>query len=208
MAYALRKWYKKNRDYEMPKSFILGSFAPDILLYILVFYSYIYYTIFESMSSSGAFRLMFDTLYFTDPLWIFAYNILHSPFVVIAMICVIYAMLRNNIRLYKEMNKIGKKENVTFEKLQKFFPNVIVVLFFFFGCLFHIAFDIPVHNDDGPLILYPIDMDLRFYSPISYWDPNHYGAEFAIFELAFMIFLVGYLGKDWLMKKLGRQTIK
>lgn len=199
LGYAIVKYFKKNKNIEIPKSFILGSFAPDILFYFVVIYSYFFYLFTTSMSSSEIFEYMFDYLYFNDSVWIFCYNILHSPFVVIVILCFIFAMIRNNISLYNGMGQLKKKEDVSLQKLQKLFPNVVLILFFFLGCIFHISLDIPVHHDDGPLLLYPINDDWRFYSPISYWDPNYYGIEFTIFETILMLGLIGYLIKDRLL---------
>ena len=40
--------------------------------------------------------------------------------------------------------------------------------------LLHVAFDLPLHHDDGHHHFYPF-LSWRFDSPLSYWDPNHYG---------------------------------
>lgn len=40
--------------------------------------------------------------------------------------------------------------------------------------LLHLAFDIPVHADDAHRHFWPFS-DWRFHSPISYWDPGHFG---------------------------------
>lgn len=47
---------------------------------------------------------------------------------------------------------------------------------------FHATCDIPVHHDDGPLIFFPFSTEYRFRSPLSYWDPNYHGREFATCE--------------------------
>lgn len=40
--------------------------------------------------------------------------------------------------------------------------------------LLHIAFDFPFHREDGHAHLWPFS-DWKFVSPVSYWDPAHYG---------------------------------
>lgn len=40
--------------------------------------------------------------------------------------------------------------------------------------LLHIAFDFPLHHDDGRAHFWPFS-DWIFQSPISYWDNNHFG---------------------------------
>lgn len=50
----------------------------------------------------------------------------------------------------------------------------------------HGIFDLPLHHDDGHRHFFPFT-DWRFSSPISYWDPNHYGHIFSLFEVALVI---------------------
>lgn len=40
--------------------------------------------------------------------------------------------------------------------------------------LVHIGLDFPLHNDDGRAHFWPVS-DWVFVSPVSYWDPAHYG---------------------------------
>ncbi len=40
--------------------------------------------------------------------------------------------------------------------------------------LLHVAGDLPLHHDDAHRHFWPLS-DWRFRSPVSYWDPNHYG---------------------------------
>lgn len=42
------------------------------------------------------------------------------------------------------------------------------------GALLHIGLDFPLHHDDGRAHFWPIT-DWIFQSPVSYWDPDHYG---------------------------------
>ncbi len=45
----------------------------------------------------------------------------------------------------------------------------------FFGAgLLHLAFDLPLHHEDARRHFWPIS-DAVFRSPVSYWDPRHYG---------------------------------
>lgn len=50
------------------------------------------------------------------------------------------------------------------------------------NALVHAISDIPVHHNDGPLLLFPFNFTLRYDSPVSYYDPNYYGVPFAIVE--------------------------
>jgi len=40
--------------------------------------------------------------------------------------------------------------------------------------LLHSALDFPVHHDDAHRHFYPFS-HFKFFSPVSYWDPKHYG---------------------------------
>ena len=48
--------------------------------------------------------------------------------------------------------------------------------------LLHSAFDLPLHHDDAHRHFFPLS-DVRFASPLSYWDPAHYGNPMALLEL-------------------------
>ena len=61
------------------------------------------------------------------------------------------------------------------------------------AAMFHTLVDIPLHVDDGPLLLFPLNWTWRFVSPISYWDPQYYGQEWSYFEIGLDIALIGYL---------------
>lgn len=59
--------------------------------------------------------------------------------------------------------------------------------------LLHAAADFPLHHDDGHRHFWPLDY--RFESPVSYWDPAHYGQWFAPVELLFTL-----AGSVWLFR--------
>ncbi|MEM6381749.1 MAG: cobalamin biosynthesis protein CobQ [Pseudomonadota bacterium] len=60
------------------------------------------------------------------------------------------------------------------------------------AALSHLAGDLPVHVDDAHPHFWPLT-DWRFRSPISYWDGNHYGREFSLFEALLGIGLAVFL---------------
>lgn len=64
--------------------------------------------------------------------------------------------------------------------------KVDVALVFFLSILVHIACDMPLHHDDGHRHFFPFS-DFRFDSPVSYWDPQHYGSYGALFEMGFVM---------------------
>ena len=73
-----------------------------------------------------------------------------------------------------------------------------------FSCTLHTIIDIPLHYDDGPLLLFPFDWETRYYSPVSYWDTKRYGGQFRLFEHALLFILLLWLLSDWWHKKENR----
>lgn len=67
-------------------------------------------------------------------------------------------------------------------------------LIFFASMLLHIAFDFPLHHDDGHRHFWPLS-DWRFASPVSYWDVNHFGVYASTAELG--LFVGCYLLAIW-----------
>ncbi|MEM9451791.1 MAG: hypothetical protein AAGA75_25135 [Cyanobacteria bacterium P01_E01_bin.6] len=49
-----------------------------------------------------------------------------------------------------------------------------VVIALFISMMLHIAGDLPLHHDDAHRHFLPFS-NWRFISPVSYWDPRHYG---------------------------------
>ena len=62
--------------------------------------------------------------------------------------------------------------------------------------LLHIAFDLPVHADDPHRHLWPLS-DWRFFSPVSYWDPDQGGRVAGALEIAGGLALVALLWRRW-----------
>ncbi|NEP17652.1 MAG: hypothetical protein F6J97_12220 [Leptolyngbya sp. SIO4C1] len=52
--------------------------------------------------------------------------------------------------------------------------------------ILHCLEDLPTHREDAHRHFWPLS-NFRFESPISYWDPNHYGDIFAPIELAIVL---------------------
>lgn len=61
------------------------------------------------------------------------------------------------------------------------------------SALLHMICDLPVHNDDAHRHFLPFT-NWRFESPLSYWDPRHFGAVFVWIELGFAILSSLYVG--------------
>ena len=60
------------------------------------------------------------------------------------------------------------------------------------AALLHVATDLPLHNDDGHPHFWPFSGWI-YSSPVSYWDPEHYGRLWRAFEAALGLGLVALL---------------
>lgn len=125
--------------------------------------------------------LLFDDWFFNNPWIIAGQNFFHSPLLVAVFIGLAYFLWRQG--------RYGAG------------------WFFWLSCaaMLHTLIDIPLHYNDGPLLFFPLNWDIRFFSPVSYWDPERYGVPFTIFEhsldLILIIFLViRYWPKRWRRK--------
>jgi hypothetical protein len=58
--------------------------------------------------------------------------------------------------------------------------------------ILHSLFDLPVHNSDAHRHLFPFS-NYRWLSPLSYWDPKHYGLQVSLVERLSVIALCVYL---------------
>ena len=67
-----------------------------------------------------------------------------------------------------------------------------IMLVFALSALLHVSFDFPVHNDDAHAHFWPFTT-WRFESPLSYWDPDHFGLWVAGVEVVFGVVLVAVL---------------
>lgn len=170
----------------------LGSVIPDLLLILLT----VIFAVVDlargvnlnpdngALGESLVWRL-FDDWFFTNPWVITAQNLFHSPLLVALFIGAAYLLWRRGVQ--------GAG------------------WFFWLSCaaMLHTLIDIPLHHDDGPLLLFPLNWSLRFESPVSYWDTDYYGAEFFVFEhlldLALGIYLlVSYVPTWWKRRRSGQ----
>ncbi len=128
--------------------FVVGGVAPDLPGLVLTVGAFIYYPMVKSKSAGETFRLITEDLFFNSPLWIAAHNSLHSPVLLITGFAV--------ARRFQGRGWLAARSLLA-------------------GAGLHTLLDIPVHHDDGPLSLFPFNWDFRVQSPVSYWDPKHYG---------------------------------
>ena len=162
------------------KALLLGSVAPDIPL-ILISIGFIAYTqFFAPAGTSDLFMESYDRLYFTNPWWIAAHNMFHSPLLLL---------------LYGAVGYWGMKRGNGWGK---------ALFWFAIGCGLHSMIDILTHVNDGPVVFFPLNWTYRFRSSISYWDPEYGGAIFAPLEHLLDLGIIIYLARDWRKRKLLR----
>lgn len=146
-----------------------GSMMPDIPLGVLSLGATFYYRVILGNQSPDLMETILHPLYFNNPFWISAHNLLHAPFILGLSLAI----------LWRWRTRAGKVQHWLF--------------WFFSSSTIHTGIDILTHYDDGPLIFWPFNGSFRFNSPISYWDPAHFGTEFMIFELLLDAVLVAFL---------------
>jgi len=61
------------------------------------------------------------------------------------------------------------------------------------AAILHISLDFLVHNDDAYAHFWPLT-DWKFFSPVSYWDPSHYGTIVSMIDAIVIVGLLGWLG--------------
>ncbi|MFT7616080.1 MAG: hypothetical protein ACI8Y7_000909 [Candidatus Woesearchaeota archaeon] len=154
------------------KAILWGSIAPDIPLYALTLGAFIWFSLILDWSVSDTFTHIFGNLYFSNPVWMALHNLLHAPLMLVIIWLVLFRTKKRK-----------------------------VIAAFLLSCAFHTFVDILVHYDDGPLLLFPFNWSVRFFSPISYWDPAHYGFLVGTIEhIVSFVLLVGLIGY-WIWKK-------
>ncbi|MBI3957431.1 MAG: metal-dependent hydrolase [Chloroflexi bacterium] len=154
-------------------AFLLGSFLPDVPLFVLSAIFGVFSAAAQDGLMSGPAMAEYDRLFFNDPLWIVPHNFFHAP--LILMLIFVAGLL--------------------FHRRGSLWGNRLV--WFALAATLHTGIDILTHHNDGPLLFFPFDFSTRFASPVSYWDPNHYGRIFTRFEMALDLLLVGYLLIGW-----------
>ena len=158
------------------RALFIGSFAPDIPLILIAGGTILTDTIQQNFNNeevtSYTEQLFSD--WFFNAVWVkSAHNLFHGPLMVLAYILIGYWAWKN-----------GKKWGPA-------------LFWFAVACMGHTLIDIPLHYDDGPLLLFPFNLNLRFYSPVSYWDPQRYGRPFTIFEHSLILIALAWLWWDW-----------
>ncbi len=147
-------------------SFVIGCGAPDVFI-ICLFCCVAGWALIDTSSTTANIVSQFSKLYFESPLCAAAHNVLHSP-VSLAALAILFWIFLSALARERAMS-------------------------FILGAAFHSIVDVLVHHDDGPLLLWPLDWTLRFQSPVSHWDPAHFGGLVLAIEVAAFAFAFGAL---------------
>ncbi len=165
-----------------------GSVAPDIPLYLLSIGGFAWYRGLLGWSMPEASAKLFDVLYFEHPAWIASHNMLHAPLILIAGLA--FLQLEGRWRMVvPDLAGVRIDDRVQAKAAARRRWWSTFLLF----CLVHALIDIATHHDDGPLLLFPFDWSTRFLSPVSYWDPRHFGRPFLLFEATLDLVIAGWL---------------
>lgn len=168
---ALEKRYGGRSPIKVDRwALLLGSVMPDIPLFILTMIFFATRASSGEGFDSGLFGQEYDTLYFTDPIWIIGHNLFHAPLMVTLYLAIGYYW---GIRRGKRWAR--------------------ALFWFAIGAGLHTLIDIPTHRNDGPLLFFPFDWETRFTGPVSYWDPQYGGRIFAPLEHLLDVLLIGFL---------------
>lgn len=144
---------------------LLGSVLPDLPLITIT----IYCMISDFIRQTQWTEQLFASWYFEDPFVKAAHNWFHSPVTLTAMLLLLSACCRGSTT--------ESSETTTTTCCSSAWWTWVLL-----ACCFHTLCDIPVHHDDGPLLLFPFNWHYRFRSPLSYWDPHYHGRFVAVLE--------------------------
>lgn len=162
---------RRNPPIRAGKAFLLGSVLPDVPLILLTIGYYISNKI--SGSNESTFGERYDELYFHNPFWIVVTSLFHAPFLIL-----FYGLAGWALHKWDSAGRLGKAG--------------MPLCWFALACALHTLIDIPTHAGDGPALLFPFEWHVRFNSPVSYYDPEHYGDIFIPIEAVLDVALILY----------------
>ena len=145
---------------------LAGGFIPDLPIYSLWLWSKI-----NAIPEHTVWREM----YWSDP-WKSLVDASHSIPIYLALLLIgMFALTRPQPPTVPAGATLSARWHASVRQMT---PLTIFAL----AGLTHIAGDFPVHVADAHAHFWPLS-DWRFHSPVSYWDPAHYGRWFSLFEI-------------------------
>lgn len=151
------------------RAFLWGGALPDLPLIVMTVGAAAWFTLARDWTLVRSLEHVFRELYFVDPAWKVANNLLQSPTMLGLWAIAVLVVGR-------WWPGIGRH-----------------AAWFLAGAALHVALDLPVHHDDGPLVLFPFDWETRLHSPVSYWDAAHHGRVVSAAELVGVVGMSLYL---------------
>ncbi len=142
----------------------VGALAPDAPM--IVFYAW------ERLVRGVPESVIWSERYF-DPAWQTVFDIPHSIPILFFGIAAIFLVRRR-----AGATKQGSRWRVA--------------VLFLASMLIHAFADLPLHREDAHRHFFPLS-DWKFMSPVSYWDPSHFGGYAVIGEIIFVFAVTVYL---------------
>lgn len=161
------------------RAILWGGLAPDVGLAALSVGAAAWFPLARGWTFERTFEHVYRDLFFEDPVWVVAHNLLHAPLVLLALLAV---GVRRGGRTGRWFTAFGV------------------------GCLLHSVVDVLTHHDDGPLLLFPLEWTVRFSSPVSYWDPAHGGWWLGPVDTAITLVGGGWLLVTWGRRRLAERA--
>ena len=149
---------------------VTGAVLPDLPFFVLTLAGEAYFRWFAPPPPApSVMEYLHFELFYRDPLWIAAHNFFHSLVIVSLLLALGLWQMRR-----------GRRWGAALFWLSA-------------SMLLHVVIDVFTHRSDGPLIWFPLNWRYRFPSPVSYWEPEHYGRQFMAFEYTLSVVLTLYL---------------
>ena len=149
------------RSVRQNSAILLGSLVPDAAIYTLFFWSKL-----KGIPEQE----LWQEVYFTEPMLTFTAigNSLPLYLSILLLFITIRFLKDRQIQL-----------NLYTSHSANLSSSVIAL--FSLAAITHLLGDFPVHSSDAHPHFWPLS-DWRFHSPVSYWDSNHHGNVFSLFE--------------------------
>lgn len=158
---------RRDRPERQNVAVLAGAFAPDAAIYGLYVWSKI---------AGIPERRLWDEVYFAEPMTTLTAIGNSAPLYALIAIIGIALVRPASVEL------AGPHGNTPLGFARFVSPATTnVALLFALGALAHLAGDLPVHADDAHPHFWPLT-GWRFISPVSYWDPDHFGTIFSLAE--------------------------
>jgi membrane-bound metal-dependent hydrolase YbcI (DUF457 family) len=135
---------------------IIGAVIPDMPVILAGAYSVVLTVLEKSGFDFAYFKMQMDQLYFANSALLFSHNFFHSSLNLALLACIALYFLDSRSR-----------------------PAALA---FLAGAASHSVADIFSHIDDGPLLFWPLNSQIRFTGVISHWESGRGGLLMTLIE--------------------------